>query len=46
MDSLLTRQVVWQVPRHIQVDQTARVGLVIGDPDRLKNQIQQLVPGS
>lgn len=44
--SLLVRQAAWQAPKRIQVDQTARVGLVIGDPGRLKSQIRQLVPGS
>ena len=43
---LLDRQVAWQAPKRIQVDQTARVGLVIGDPSLLKAQIRQLVPGS
>jgi hypothetical protein len=43
---LLERQAVWQAPKRINVDSTARVGLVIGDPSRLKTQISQLVPGS
>jgi hypothetical protein len=43
---LLDRQAAWQAPKRINVDQTARVGLVIGDPSLLKTQIRQLVPGS
>ena len=43
---LLDRQAAWQAPKRIEVDQTARVGLVIGDPSLLKTQIRQLVPGS
>ena len=43
---LLERQAVWQAPKRINVDSTARVGLVIGDPSLLKTEISQLVPGS
>jgi hypothetical protein len=43
---LLDRHAVWQAPKQINVDQTARVGLVIGDPSLLKTEIRQLVPGS
>ncbi len=43
---LLRRQAVWQAPKRIKVGQTARIGLVIGDPSRLKAQIKQLVPSS
>jgi hypothetical protein len=43
---LLDRQAAWQAPKRINVDQTARVGLVIGDPSLLKTQIRQLVPGT
>ena len=43
---LLTRRAAWQAPKRINVDQTARVGLVIGDPSLLKAQIRQLVPGT
>lgn len=43
---LLERRAVWQAPKRINVDSTARVGLVIGDPNLLKTEISQLVPGS
>lgn len=43
---LLDRQAVWQAPKRINVDSTARVGLVVGDPRLLKTEISQLVPGS
>lgn len=43
---LLVRRAAWQAPKRIKVNQTARVGLVIGDPGLLKAQIRQLVPGS
>ena len=43
---LLDRQAVWQTPKRINVDSTARVGLVVGDPRLLKTEISQLVPGS
>lgn len=44
--SLLKRRALWRAPKRINVDETARVGLVIGDPTLLKTQIKQLVPGS
>ena len=43
---LLKRRAAWRAPQRIKVDQTARVGLVIGDPGLLKAQIKQLVPGA
>ncbi len=43
---LLERRAVWQAPKRIKVAQTARIGLVIGDPSLLKTEIKQLVPGS
>ena len=46
MARLLDRRAAWQAPERIKVDQTARVGLVIGDPSLFKTQIKQLVPGS
>lgn len=43
---LLDRQATWQAPKRIKVDETARVGLVIGDSSLLKTEISQLVPRS
>jgi hypothetical protein len=43
---LVERRAVWQAPKRIKVGDTARVGLVIGDPNLLRTEISQLVPGS
>jgi len=43
---LVERQAEWQAPKRLKVDETARIGLVIGDPSRLKTEIKGLVPGS
>jgi hypothetical protein len=43
---LVERQAEWQAPKRLKVDETARIGLVIGDPSRLKTEIRGLVPGS
>lgn len=43
---LVERKAEWQAPKRLKVDETARVGLVIGDPRRLKTEIRVLVPGS
>jgi hypothetical protein len=43
---LVKRQAIWQVPKQVKVQRTARVGLVIGDVKALRTQIKELVPGS
>jgi hypothetical protein len=43
---LVERQAEWQAPKRLKADETARIGLVIGDPSRLKTEIRGLVPGS
>lgn len=44
VSQLLQRQAAWRSPKQISVGDTARVGLVIGDPGLLKSEIAQLVP--
>jgi hypothetical protein len=43
---LVQRQAIWQVPKRLIVQSTARVGLVIGDAKALRTQIRELVPGT
>lgn len=43
---LVQRQAAWQVPKHLDVDNTTRVGLTIGDTTILHTEINELVPGS
>jgi hypothetical protein len=43
---LVERQAIWQVPKRLEVDRTARLGLVIGDASALRTQIRELVPES
>ena len=43
---LVERRAEWRAPKRLKVDETARIGLVIGDPNRLKAEIRELVPGS
>ena len=43
---MVERQAIWQVPKRVQVQSTARVGLVIGDAAALRTQIRELVPES
>jgi hypothetical protein len=43
---LVERQAEWQAPKRLKANETARIGLVIGDPSRLKTEIRGLVPGS
>jgi hypothetical protein len=43
---LVERQAEWQAPKRLKAYETARIGLVIGDPSRLKTEIRGLVPGS
>jgi hypothetical protein len=46
VSKLVERQAEWQAPKRLKVNETARIGLVIGDPSRLKTEIRGLVPGS
>ena len=43
---LVERQAEWQAPKRLKANETSRIGLVIGDPSRLKTEIRGLVPGS
>lgn len=43
---LVQRQATWQVPKHLEVNNTTRVGLAIGDTTVLQPEINALVPGS
>jgi hypothetical protein len=43
---LVERQATWQVPKRLEVENTTRVGLVIGDTKILQPEINALVPGS
>jgi len=44
--SLVERQAIWQAPKRLDVNRTARLGLVIGDISALRTQIRELVPGN
>lgn len=43
---LVKRTATWQVPKQLEVKNTTRVGLVIGDRAMLHGQINALVPGT
>ena len=43
---MLERQATWQVPKQLEVENTTRIGLVIGDLKILHTEISTLVPGS
>ena len=46
MDSLVTARASWQAPRSLMVEKAERIGLVIGDAERLASEIGVLIKRS
>lgn len=42
--ALVTREATWQAPKSLDVGKTERIGLSVGEGDKLKSKIEQLFP--